>query len=495
MMDRSLLCLAVTGDTLEKNVGVVAKHRADIDIVELRSDFLQPEEFAYLDKFPELVDCPVIFTLRRASDEGKFTGSERERRSLVLRALKGGYRYIDREGDVVDPDLDAEIDAAGVQLIRSLHDFTGVPKDLAHRVKSLKARETDILKAAVMPRSTRDVVRIIRCSRELHDYQKIIIGMGDFGLLTRILATPLGSQVCFCSHKEQQAAPGHMSPEELAGLYRFRNIDADTQIFGIIGNPVMHTSSPNIHNRGFAGISFNAVYIPLLVDDLEAFFEIADLLNIQGVSVTIPHKEDVLPYLTEEDDCVRSTRACNTLLRKQKGWHGTNTDINGFVKPLLDVYGGAVPEDLHAGVVGAGGAARAVVFALRKYGASVAVINRSAGRAETLAQAFQCEWGGIDSSGIELLGSYADLIVQTTSVGMAPETDIEPLPDYQFKGSEVVYDLVYKPQTTRFLGRAARAGCRTISGIEMLYEQAYAQFRLFTGKSYPDSEKHQNTQS
>ena len=320
---------------------------------------------------------------------------------------------------------------------------------------------------------------------ELRGMRKILIGMGEAGLPTRILAARLGSELTYCSPPGRQAAPGHLDPATLLDLYRFKSITETTGVFGVIGNPIGHSLSPAIHNRGFEALGIDAVYLPFLVDEPESFFRMAGLLGIRGLSVTIPLKEAVIPFLTERDERVEATGACNTMFRRNEGWFGTNTDAGGFLKPLEEGMKNKPVSSLKATVVGAGGAARAVVYALVGLGARTLILNRTVEKAEILARKFGCDFAGINGEGYRLMKNYSDLIVQTTSVGMEPDLNKDPLPDYRFKGHEIAYDLVYRPTQTLFLKRAAAAGCRTIPGLEMLFNQAVLQFKLFTGRDYP----------
>ena len=258
-----------------------------------------------------------------------------------------------------------------------------------------------------------------------------------------------------------------------------------TKVYGVIGNPVMHSLSPRIHNRGFVELDFDGVYVPFLVDDLEAFLDLARLLHVEGFSVTIPHKEAVLPFLATRDETVRNTGACNTVVRRTEGWCGVNTDVDGFLEPLRKRFDGSIPGGLPCTVVGAGGAARAVVYGLSRNRARVLVVNRSSQRARRLADEFGCRWAELDTAGMALMRQYSDLIVQTTSVGMEPDTSGDPIPDYVFSGTETVYDIVYKPRETCLLRRARAAGCTVLSGRQMFLSQAHAQFKLFAGTRYP----------
>jgi 3-dehydroquinate dehydratase/shikimate dehydrogenase len=269
----------------------------------------------------------------------------------------------------------------------------------------------------------------------------------------------------------------------MSDTYRFHEISSKASIFGVIGNPVMHSASPAIHNYGFDQLQLDAIYVPFQVDDLAAFFTLADLLNIRGISVTVPHKESILPFLSEYDENVQITGACNTAIRNDHGWQGFNTDILGFRRPLEKRI---QASRLKATVIGAGGAARTVVHALKKMGIGVLILNRTVAKAKKLAETFDCSWGGLDQ--VDKMEGYNDLIVQTTSAGMKPDENVDPLPSYPFRGSEIVYEIVYAPTRTVFRSRAEKAGCVTIGGYEMLLTQAFEQFNLFTGKELPNTE-------
>lgn len=350
---------------------------------------------------------------------------------------------------------------------------------------------TEIPKAAVLPRSSRDFLRVLRAVEALRGMEKVLLGMGDFGFPTRVLAQRLGSLFCYSTpDAAHAAAPGHVDPAVLDELYRYHRISASTEVFGVIGNPVMHSFSPVIHNRGFAELGRDAVYLPFLVDEITPFLEAADMLSIRGLSVTVPHKQAVLAALVRRDEVVQAVGACNTMYRDPEGrWTGTNTDGIGFLAPLRAAFGGSVPPGLGATVIGAGGAARAVVSALAGAGAAVLVLNRTLEKARALADEFHADAGPLGPEGVGKLEGHRDLIVQTTSAGMAPQTGIDPFPECQFTGREVVYDLVYVPSTTAFLARAIQAGCPVIRGRRMLLSQAYAQFRIFTGRDYPEAAK------
>jgi len=484
---KSRICLSLTASTLAEDLRLLDSRREFVDMVELRADSLDPTELSHLPSFPKRSGLPVILTIRRRREGGRWNGEEAERRGLLGRSLSGGYAYVDLAEDVHDPALSEAVNRAGGRVIRSLHDFSGMPDRLPERLRALARKPGEIPKLAVMPQSTGDLLALVDAYRQLEDQEKILIGMGEFGLFSRILAAKLGSFLTSCSVAgRQEAAPGHLDPRLLVELYRFRKLDRDSFVCGVIGNPIAHSRSPEFHNRGYEVLGLNGVYVPFLVDDVPAFFRLAEMLDLRGFSVTMPHKRAVLPRLDERDESLRQIGACNTVVhRKDGGWYGTNTDVQGFLNPLQAQAPELMRPETRATVIGAGGGARSVVYALCSLGIRPLILNRTAEKARVLAESFGCESGGLDTDGISRMQNHADLLVQATGVGMEPDTQGDPLPGYRFSGSEVVYDLVYQPLMTVFLKRAKQAGCRIVSGLAMLFSQGAAQFKYYTGLDYP----------
>jgi 3-dehydroquinate dehydratase/shikimate dehydrogenase len=491
------VCLCLTAPTLGEDLELAERYRRDADLLELRADFLLPTELASLSRFPGRAGLPVILTVRRPADGGRWPGSEADRRRLLRQALAEAgipYAYVDLEEDCLDAALAQMARERGTRVIRSVHVFSGVPGNLTGRVRRLARSPGELAKAAVLVRGCRDLLRLVRTFHALEGQEKILLGMGEHGLFSRVLAGRLGSWLTYCSPGGSppeggasaslpSAAPGQLGIETLLGLYRLRRIDRETVLFGVIGDPIAHSRSPELHNRGYAALGLNAVYLPFRVDRLGPFLRAAKLLGLRGLSVTAPFKREVIRRLAEADEAVSAIGACNTLLRSDGGWKGTNTDAAGFVEPLERQAPGLLHPGAGAAVIGAGGAARAVVYALRQRGLHVLVLNRTPARARALARRFGCEWGGLDRSGLERLRQPCALLVQTTTVGMHGMGD--PLSEYNFRGDELVYEVVYSPQLTPLLARAQAAGCRTIGGLSMLQAQGRAQFRLFTGRDYP----------
>lgn len=281
---------------------------------------------------------------------------------------------------------------------------------------------------------------------------------------------------------------GHIDPIDLNKVYDFRSIDKNTEIFGIIGYPLESTDSPLIHNSGYRNHGMNATYIPIRAETVEEALEFAEVVGIKGLSVTVPHKEKILPHLAEQAPQVKDIGACNTILRTEAGWCGYNTDAEGVMIALKEFLGVENLSHLRVAIIGAGGAARGVAYAVRQLKGRACIFNRTVTKAKRIADHFGFKWATLGPESLHQLDRYSDIIIQTTSKGMGaslPATEEnDPLYFYDFKGTEALYDIVYHPVVTPIMHRASLAGCIVANGYSMLQYQAYRQFKYFTGVDY-----------
>jgi len=479
------LCLTLSRPTLEENLKDL--NSSSPDIAELRIDLLDSMNMEDLVSFPLKTKVPLILTCRFRADGGAWTGNRVLREALLLSVMDGAYAYMDLEEDESSELLVQKAREKGIKIIRSFHDFKKVPGDLLQRLEEMSSRG-DLVKAAVMPKGIDDLKSLFETAEswnKMHpgEDRLILLGMGAYGVPSRILAGRMGCFLTFCSPSGHETAPGHMDWHTLHNTYRAGEIDRETLIYGIIGNPVLHSRSPQIHNPGFHKRNLRAVYIPFTVDNVESFFKLAGLLNIRGFSVTVPHKEEVRPFLYSEDPAVQAVGACNTVIRGKAGWEGFNTDVIGFIEPLKKFR---ALKGLKAALIGAGGAARSAVYALQQEGCEVNVFNRTVERALVLVRDFGCRGGSLENLREELeKGTAFDLVIQTTSAGMHGTGQDNPVPFYPFTGRELVYDIIYTPPETSLMKAAGEAGCTVLGGLPMLEQQAAAQFKLFTGADLP----------
>ncbi len=476
-----MICLTLMESSIDANIRVLKKNRTYVDMVELRLDMLSDPMTVSPDTVKLKLNISTIITFRKKIDGGNYEGPEDQRRAVLYTWARAGFDYIDLEMETSFLEIEKLIKENNTKIIRSYHNFKSVPDNLEDIVRKLSSRPGEIAKAAVYPCSSSEAVKLFKVFDKVTDIKdKIILGMGIFGLPSRILYKKLGSIISYCSNQENIGAPGQISPVTMKELYRVDKINSFTSVYGIIGNPVMHSKSPELHNMAFQRAQIDAVYIPFKVDDISDFYVLADMLGINGFSVTVPHKVGVIDFLDEKSQELNTVLSCNTVVRKGTIWKGFNTDPDGFLKPLLSMTD--VSNLKNCAVIGAGGAARAVISALKSIGKDVSIFNRSKSRAEKLALETACSYYPITR--LDLLSGF-DLIVQTTTVGMVPKDKETPLPGYKFRKDQIVYDIIYTPLKTKLLRDAESAGSVILGGMDMLITQGQKQFELFTNQPFP----------
>jgi 3-dehydroquinate dehydratase/shikimate dehydrogenase len=473
---------------------------------------------------------PVIVTCRDPREGGVGNHPQSLRTEILLAAIEAGVDFVDLEyASFARPETGQRVKSALAsrprsRLILSAHDFQS-------RFADVRRLYHDIQRACpeAIPKLVYTSHHINDCFEDfdlLHETQgdRIVLCMGQAGLISRILAKKLGGFVTFASINDQAAtAPGQLTVGSFKGLYRHDSLDAETELFGVIADPVGHSLSPAIHNACFADKGMNRLYLPLLVQGGEAEFNqfldhvlARPWLDFRGFSVTIPHKHSALAYVHEKGGFVEPLAdkigATNTIVVGPPPWRGRpalgkqgqdglatqgrdalatmagphrlaayNTDYAGALDAItagMGIERGGL-RDVPVAVVGAGGVSRAIVAGLTDAGANVTIYNRTVERAEELAREFGCGFAGLDG----LPRMNASLLINGTSIGMHPNVDATPVPAEYLNPDMTVFDTVYNPAETRLLKQAKQKGAKTVDGIAMFVNQAAAQFRLFTGQS------------
>ena len=489
-MPRPLLCDTVTGSTLAElraardaaarpggagPAGSGAGSGADgsgadgsgADMVELRLDGV-----ADLDVAGALAGrtTPVVVTCRPTWEGGRFDGAEETRRRILAEALALGAEFVDVEWRAGWDDLIAS--TGGRRIVVSNHDFAGVPGDLADRHRAMRATGAEVVKLAAAVTRVSDTLAFRPLAA---DGASIVIGMGPAGVATRLLAAHFGSRWTYAG---DGVAPGQIPAAEMISRFRFKEISAQTAVYGVVGKPILHSLSPAMHNAAFRAAGMDAVYVPVEADDAEDFLTFAAGLPMAGASVTIPFKRDVMVKAAAVDADARAVGAVNTVRRSGTGWDATNTDLAGFLAPLerRAARGGWHLRGSRIAVLGAGGAARAVVRSAAGVGAQVTVHARRREQAQAVADGRGASVGTWPPPA----GSW-DVLVNCTPLGNLHTAGESPLPDGPF-GGRLVYDLIYVPRETRLLREARAAGCDTLDGLPMLVTQAERQFEWWTGR-------------
>lgn len=498
------LCVAVFAideAQTKRQIAIAAENGADV--VELRIDELQDQ--AILDRILQSNLLPVIVTCRPVWEGGRSNLDDLERSALLTSAVDNGASFIDIELETLRKHpstihgvLASRAAPGDWRLIVSSHKFSpGRPARLMNILTELYDSPCDIAKAVWTAATVRDNLEAF----EILQYQQkptIALCMGEAGLISRVLAKKFGAFLTFASlDGDSQTAPGQVSITDMKRLYRWDAIKPDTKVYGVVGCPIAHSMSPAIHNQAFEFAGHNGVYLPLLVNPgyesfkafMESFLPFAGL-DLSGLSVTIPHKENALRYLKEKgaevEELAERIGAVNTIVIRDGKLRGLNTDYAAILDSITTKLG--LGREALAGyrvaVIGAGGTGRTAVAALAACGASVTVFNRTREKADALAAEFNGRTGTVIPGEMEKLHDAGyQIFINSTSIGMHPHVDESPMESVP--SDVLVFDAVYNPIQTWLLQLADAAGAKTIAGIEMFVRQAGAQFSAWTGQPAP----------
>ncbi|MEK6674442.1 MAG: type I 3-dehydroquinate dehydratase [Planctomycetota bacterium] len=381
-----------------------------------------------------------------------------------------------------------------IRMILSFHDFVGVPRYISKSADIILASgKGPVFKVAYTPMDIRDSFHALDLMHR-HKERVIAICMGEEGTWTRVLAKKLKAFGTFCSLSTDQAtAPGQLTLLDMMDRFRWKQMDADTKVFGLVGNPVAHSLSPKLFNHWFTEHGVNAVYLPLRVADgpdcLSGFLKgclVRPWLDVGGFSVTLPHKTAVASWLgagvDRTSECIG---AINTLVVRDGRISGYNTDCQAATSSLVEALGCSRNElrGMAIDVLGAGGSARAVLSGLRDYGCRVTVFARNERRLAEVGRSFSCDvrpWS-------ERVTRTGTVLINCTPIGMWPKVDDSPVAAESLSGCQLVFDLIYNPLETKLLRDAAERDVKTLGGLDMFVRQASTQFELWTGCA-PDLE-------
>ena len=437
-----------------------------VDGIELRLDYLPNIDLRAVEAFLRASPRPVMLTLRKATQGGRFMRPEGEREKAIERLLALSPPFFDLEGEMSPAFIEAAMkNHPKTKFILSHHDFRKTPENLEEIHCSLSRYSPFSCKIAVFANSTNDALRMLLFAKK-HPGTSMIC-MGEKGEFTRVLGKIMGNTIDYTVlNKEMATAPGQLTVEELVDIYHYPSLNNETAIYGLIGNPIEKSPGHIHHNNVFRKRHVNALYIKMIVDpeELGEFLKLAKQLPIRGLSVTIPLKEKIIPFVDELDEKTRQIGAVNTLRFEEESIVGTNTDAAGALDAIekqMKVQGKKVV------LLGAGGAARGIAFEASWRGANVLVLNRTVSRAEELADAIKGKAGSLDE-----IPSDTDILIKCSPDPMPIHPDKIPV-------QSLVMDIVIAPRETPFLKEALDRGCRVIYGEEMFLNQAAAQTQFW----------------
>lgn len=438
----------------------------EADGIELRLDLFAHIDIEHIRAFVRHSTQPVLLTLRKKMQGGLFAGSEEERERLIMQLLDIEPPFFDLEYDMRPEFLHQVIEKyPKTALILSYHNFEKTPSDLDALYFSMTRYRVFGYKIAALALSSSDALRMLlftKCHAQVS-----VVCMGEKGEFARVLGPVMGNLIDYAALDEKGVTgPGQLTLQELHGVYRYPFLNAETDIFGLIGNPVVQSIGHLYHNAIFHNCGMNAVYVKMAVDpeELSDFIPLAKKIGIRGLSVTSPLKQHVLFYLDEIGKEIERIGAVNTLVLQDGKLRGINTDGIGALDALekhLLVQGKKLI------VLGAGGAACAVAFEAHARGAVVTIVNRTVHKAHTLAERVGCR-----ASGLKWMPKEYDILVNCSKYDHSIDEDA-------IRSESIVMDINYVPRETDFLKIAKRKGCRIVYGEEMFVNQAEGQTRAW----------------
>lgn len=488
-MNKGNICISICATTADELFEKIARAEPLADVVEVRFDCLDENEIENgLDNLP-YIEKTYLLTYRPEEQGGRRKLTLEQRVKFWLKAIPrvhGRDFMIDHEFET-----DFRMNLIKNVSIVSMHFFSDTPPDLAQTygiIEHLTGKTAKIAAKAYDITDALSVWKLLETAKGLN--RKIIpIAMGEAGKWTRILGLAHGALMTYASLDADGAtAPGQITAEDMIDVFRVKELDRETEVFGIIAGDTTYSMSPYIHNQAFKEAGMNRVFVPLQVADLSEFIrrmvrkETREVeLNFHGFSITNPHKQAIIPFLDELDETARAIGAVNTVKINNRKLFGYNTDASGFIRPLLDAFGDI--KGARAVVFGAGGAARACIYALNQAGANVTVLARNPHIGEHLADEFGIKFEMLIADGSRL---ETDVLINATPIGTKGATENETLAyATQLADVKLVYDLIYNPEETRLIREAKTAGCETLGGLDMLIGQAVLQFEIWTGESAP----------
>ncbi len=467
------LFITLSGQEIAKISNLVRAESFFAAGVELRLDTL--EKFS-LDQVSTWIHeahshaLKALLTVRPERQGGFFEGTEEERLELLEKLCALGPDLVDLEYDIPKSFKEKlSVQFPKILFLSSYHDFEKTPTNLEAILEEMLSPYAHIYKIAVTAHSSLDSLRVMHfVSKARAQHHVVGIAMGELGRITRILAPVYGNYLSFASATPtQNPGLGQLSFQELCEAYHYPSLNTHTEVFALIGGTVSHSKGPTVHNFVFTHFKRNACYVAIALQDgeLKTFLKEIPFLSFKGLSVTMPLKELIVPYLDEVAASAKEIHRVNTVTIQGERLTGSNTDSAGALNAIekhLPIQGKKVV------IVGAGGAGGAIAYEARERGAQVCILNRSKDSALQLASLVGCEGGGLEELPRVFREGY-DLLINSTPKGNEAIDSRWILPGCY------AMDVVTTPKETPFLLECQKKGCHLILGLEMFVEQAILQ--------------------
>lgn len=447
------------------------------DILELRLDYLDEWDLDALTMLFQSVEKPVIATIRKENQGGQYQLGACVLYERLRELAKLGPAYIDIE---IDVDLEVvrelkEINPA-VKLIRSCHVMQNTPEDMDSILTTMQDHLFDHYKIVTYAKSMLDTLRLMVWAKTA--CQKVSLScfaMGPGSVLSRVIAPAIGSEFNYVIiSNKSQVVSGQMNYQKACDLYHLHKLNRDTRIYALLGDPVEHSVGDIVHNKIYDEQNLNAVYIKLKMNAgmLSQFMQYARQLPFYGFSVTAPLKTEIIPHLNALSDEAKQMMSVNTVTKEKDHFLGFNTDGVGALD-AIEAY--ALAYEKQVLVLGAGGAARAIIFEAQRRGAEVTCVNRTFSKAKQLANGMKCQALSMEDLKSEL--RHFDVIINTIPSQLSVIGFI--LPKEALGEVDYVLDCNYYPHETALLRQSKRAGATPVYGIDMFINQAIAQMDIW----------------
>ncbi len=447
-----MICIVIKGPSFSKAKEQILEASLEADLLELRLDYLSFIEPSAIQELLSFSHLPFIFTLRPTLEGGLYEGTEETRLNTIFSLANLKPAYLDLEHTTPFTFIQ-KINFAypKIKIILSYHKFQNTPKDLEGLYQNLQKKPAFLYKIALWANSSIDTLQLISWAQKKEN-KVIAISMGPYGELSRILAKP----ITYASLKNEEEF-GQIDVKTLKQQYNYKNLNAETDFYGLIGDPISQSISEKTHNTFIRSRHLNAVYVKIKIskEELPFFLELCKNLPFKGFSVTMPLKETIIPYLDELSSAAAEIGAVNTIVFKEGKKIGYNTDAPGAMNALKAI----LPlEKKHVILLGSGGAAKAIAYEAKKENCLVTLLQRA---------------------DLPKIANYAkigyDILINCTPSSL-------PIDPACILTKALVMDITTKPKDTLFLTQAKEKGCAVLYGYKMFLEQAKLQFSLWFEK-------------
>lgn len=467
----SKICLCLTGKTIEENIETARRYSTKADLVELRADFLLPEERLQIRRFPELCPLPAILTVRRPVDGGRWPEGEASRLGLYARGLayaesdpRKNYAYVDLESDVKAPAVEEAARAFGSRIIRSYHDTRGLPPDVMGLLRQLPHYRDEIPKLAVRPNSMADNLELLRAFKAGKGERRILLGMGEGGQWTRLLARELGSYLSYASALSDgmdSAAPGQVDPGELSDFFGAMGVDSPPAFVACLSEkrPVSAALVKAL-NRCLRRDGQNCIAFPMLGQYGSEAYHFAKLLPLSAVVLSEPSPRGSIGFCGRYDRSSLQSNLVSLVIDEEGTWRGFDPDSAVMAAFIQASCKHRCMRFLPSAVLGNGDTARFAQSALRLMGAREI---------------------GVKTRGLALAHGSVRVIVKTEQSDEDPDKD-DPIADYEFSGKECLIDVSPGPRASRLVIRAEAAGALTVRGDHYWERRAEALSRCIAAR-------------